>query len=347
MAAHAASASQHDQTYDLGGGSAEWAAWYAQYLTRSTSQSAKSLELFQQVLECVARGQLAPSALQDLLPGFAQARGAEHANKLTALSSRFFSGLVQIGTLFLQEQAELVTPGIPTSEASPPQFDATDPVKWFQQLTDYAGQLSARAAKIYQSHLERAAAGDTAPSQLQQATSDYFARRLPVHLRKIGKLYFDLLNGLNEVLTSYQRDYLSSVLANANRGDKEAPFVLNLSAALNETASASLSLANTNPERAIIRCSVSDVRRADGVGPAFAPKVTITPDSLELASGEEGILRLSLLLDESDYDVDALYVGAVHVTGHGEPRIEVPLRIIATQSAAAAKDTTSTTHREP
>jgi hypothetical protein len=117
--------------------------------------------------------------------------------------------------------------------------------------------------------------------------------------------------------------------------------VLNLLAPLGGTASASLSLANTQEERSLIRCTVTTIRRADGVGPAFAPKVTITPEALELGPGEEGSLRLSVQLEEGAYTPDALYIGAVHLMGHGEPRLEVPLQITATHAVPAAARTVS------
>lgn len=334
MAAHAANGTQPDHAYDFGGGPAEWSIWYTQYLTRATGQSAKTLELYQQVLECVSRGQLAPTVIQDLLPGFAQARGTEYTTKLAELSSRFFRGLVEIGTVYSREQAELIMPEVPLPQIPPPQLDTTDPVKWFEQLTEYVGHLNARAVKAYQSHLERVAAGEATTAQLQQATSDYHARRLPEHLRQVGQLYFELLNGLNDVRIAYEKDFLAGVLASAKHAGQEIPFVLNLTAPLGETASASLSLSNTRQQRSLIRCTVTAIRRADGVGPAFAPKVTITPEALELAPGQDGSLRLSLQLDADDFTADALYIGAVHLTGHGEPRLEVPLQITATPITA-------------
>jgi hypothetical protein len=337
VAARAASSGQTDQTRDFGTGPAEWSAWYTDYLTRSSAQSAKTLKLFQEVLECVSRGDLSPTAFQDLLPTFAQARGTEYLTKLSALTSRFFTGLVQIGATWSQEQAELLMPGFSISELSPPQFDLKDPIKWFQQLTDYTAQLSTRALKAYQSGLERMATGAATPHQFQQPSSDYLAYRLPQHLHNLGRLYFDLLNGLNDLRAAYEEDYLSGLLATARRHDKEAPLVVNLAGPIGDTASASLSLANTRREPSLIRCTFSDVRRADGVGPAFGPKIVIAPEALQLQPNEEGSVRLSLRLDEADYDADVLYTGAVRVTDHGETRLELPLRITATRPANSEK----------
>ncbi|MGH8315273.1 MAG: hypothetical protein ACRETU_09010, partial [Steroidobacterales bacterium] len=281
MDARAASGGHDQQAGDFDGGPAEWPSWYAQYLTRATEQSAKTLALYQEVLECVARGELAPTALQELLPRFMQARATDYTGKLTELTTRFFSELVQVGSAYSKELAGLLMPGMTVPEVPLPAFDAADPVKWLQQLTDYAGQLNARAIKTYQSHLDRVAAGDATPQQVQQATTDYFQHHLPEHLRRIGHLYFDLLNDLNAVRAEHEVEYLTGVLATANRAGKDPALALNLTGPLGASASGSIALANTKDERVLIRCSVTDVRRADGVGPAFAPKLAITPDALE------------------------------------------------------------------
>ncbi len=107
---------------------------------------------------------------------------------------------------------------------------------------------------------------------------------------------------------------------------------MTLVAPLGGVASASLSVANTKEERAHVRCRVTDVRRADGVGPAFTAATTIAPEQVELGPGEEVSVRVSIRLDAADYETNVLYVGELQVTGHGAPRLEVPLRITAKEA---------------
>jgi hypothetical protein len=78
---------------------------------------------------------------------------------------------------------------------------------------------------------------------------------------------------------------------------------------------------------------VGDVRRKDGVGPAFLPDVSFAPELAELAPAEETRLVLTVRLDRGRYDTGALYVGMLRITDRGEPLLEVPLRITATQPA--------------
>jgi len=315
------------------GGPADWSTSYSRYLARSAAQSAKTLKLYQEALECVSQGKLAPTVFQEHFPRFAQARGVEYANKLSELGARFLSGLVRIaaGAGNADAWGQGQPAGVFEPDIQPPQFEPSDPARWFQQIAEYAGQLNARALKAYRLQLDRVAAGEATPHDVQQTTSDYLTNQLPLYLQHAGQLYLDLLNGLNEIRASYEEDYFLSLLATAQATtdgrEIEPPVVLSLTGPHGGTASASLAVANTTQERTTVRCTVTEVRRADGQGPAFAPQIAIAPEGLELDPGEEGTLQLSLQLDANHYDADALHVGSLYITGQGDLQVEVKLRI--------------------
>jgi hypothetical protein len=308
----------------------DWPMLYAQYLTRSANQAAKSLELYQEVMDCVARGELAPTVFQEMLTSFAQTRGGAYTDSLAKLGMRFFSGLVQVSTTYSNELAEILSPGFTIANPVPPQYNPANPIQWYQDLTSYANQLSSRAADMYKNLFERVASGEVQPNRLREVSANHLERQVPELLDRLSNLYFDLLNGLNDLRASYEEEYLSGILAAANRPGQEPAFVINLIAPPGEIASASLSLANTRMEPVVIRYIVTDVRRADGIGPAFRPNLTLTPDTLELQPGQEASVSLSLRLDQGEYEPQALYVGTLQIIRHGEPRLEVPLRITAT-----------------
>jgi hypothetical protein len=73
----------------------------------------------------------------------------------------------------------------------------------------------------------------------------------------------------------------------------------------------------------------------DGVGAAFAPKVAITPEVLELGPGEEATISFSLQLEADRYDAEAPYIGFLYITGDGDLRVEMQLRVVATQASAS------------
>jgi hypothetical protein len=311
-----------------GGLAGEWFTAYTDYLKRAAGQSANTIELYQEITDRIVRGDLAPTATQDLLASFLQTRGTAYSDELAQLNMRFFGEMVRISTAYAHELGHAVLPEAPVAPVPPP-FDASDPAGWFQELTDYSQQLSASIGAAYQALVDRASAGDAPPSQVQEAAAGYLRRRLPELLSELGRLYFDLLNGLTDLRVRSEQEFLSGVLDRANGAGAAEAFELSLTAPLGGTATASLSIANTRDEHARIRCAATEVRRADGVGPAFAPKLMVAPDDLELAPGEEASLVVSLPLEEGSFDPDVLYVGTLQITGHGEPRLEVPLRIIA------------------
>jgi hypothetical protein len=283
------------------------------------------------VLDCVARGELAPTVFRDRAPGFIQARGPDYALRLAEVSARFFAGMVQLNTAAAHDLAGLLdVDGELPADSPPPDYNAADPMQWYQTLSEYALQQGAQSAAAYQDLLERVAAGEVAPSQVREASAGYLQHRLPEHLNHMGSLYFDLLSGLNDLRAAYEEEFLTSVLAAARRPGQEAPPALNLTAPLGATTSASLSLTNTRAEPAVIHCTLTEVRRADGVGPSFDPAVTIAPPGLTIPPGGQADLLLSLRLDDRRYTPGALYVGAVHIERAGEPRLEIPLRVTAT-----------------
>ena len=191
--------------------------------------------------------------------------------------------------------------------------------RFFDGLAD----VHRRAVQAYQNDLARVAAGGNGSSG-SETLADEYTRRTNEQMRAVSRLYFDLLDGLTAMTSAAEEEYLRSVLAGTS---EEPTMVVQLSAPVGASASAIVSLENTRSERAVIRCMVTDVRRADGVGPAFVPNVVFDPDSLMLDAEQEGSVRLSLTLDAAVYEPGVDYVGAVHVIRHGEPPFDLPLRI--------------------
>ena len=61
----------------------------------------------------------------------------------------------------------------------------------------------------------------------------------------------------------------------------------------------------------------------------------VDPDGLMLDPSQEGSVRLSVVLDTAVYEPGADYIGAVYIIRHGEPRLDVPLRIRCVTHGAA------------
>ncbi len=337
MAAGAADHHAADRAAEAAAWAGKWSAWYAQYVARAAEQSERTGQLYHDVADAMSHGSLAPNALQDMLAAFYQARGSAYSERLAELTMRFFSRLVETAAAYSKEMTEAVMPGVPAAP-SLPKLDPTDANAWFRQLTEYSHSLSAHIATSYKAFLDRVAGGQIATDSLKTVASEYLERRFPEYLQQLGRLYFDLLSDLNDLRAAGEQDFLSGTLATAGRSNAAVAMALNLTGPPGSVASATFSIANTRVEPATIRYRFTEVRRADGIGPSFAPRFSLTPAQLELAPLEEASLELALALDETDYAPNALYVGALHITGHGEPRLEVPLRITLVPSAPASGD---------
>ena len=276
-------------------------------------------------LERVSQGKLPPTIFQDHLPAFAGAHGQEFANRFAEIGSRFLSELVRLGTRFSPHSSENGA----DHENVPPQFDPLNPGRWYEQVAEYAGRLNARAVKAYRTQLDQVAAGETTPSEVQQRTASQMAEQLPVYMQTMTRLYFDLLNSLNEVRSAYEETYFRGVLAKADASDEGSAIAVTLAGPSGSTAAAGLSVTNTTGHRAQIGHQVVDVRRVDGAGPSLVPAIVFAPEKLELDPDEEGALTISLQLDPERYDTDVLYKGPLYLTGGSNVPLEVELRILA------------------
>ncbi len=313
--------------------SADWSTLYSHYLARSAAISARTLNLYQLALERVSQGKLPPTIFQDHFSAFALAHGAEFSNRFAEVGSRFLSDLVRLGSSYSMQPSDSGA-AAPEPETVPPRFDPSNPTRWYEEIAEYSGRLNARAIKAYRAQLDRVAAGEETPSEVQQQTTERMEEELPGYMERLTKLYFDLLNGLNDVRSAYEETYFHGLLSNARPDHREARVTLTLSGPAGSTAAAALSITNTTEQRTQISHQMADVRRVDGAGPSFVPAVKIVPETIELDPKEEGTLTVSLGLDPEKYDTDAVYTGALYLTGGADVPLEVELRILATAAAS-------------
>jgi len=232
-----------------------------------------------------------------------------------------------------------------------------------QSLTRIASQF-ARTLDLSHQVLQRVARGELTPAaiddalrELARARGEEYTDRLsqlaerftsglvevmtaggvdrpsPDRVHQITRLYADLLGGFNDLRAGQIEDCLRTLLTSATATVSDPSRALVLVASLSGTASTALIVENEGTERIAIHCVASDVRRADGVGPAFVPEISLTPDGQTIEPGQEGRVLASLRLDAAVYESERLYVGALRVMGERGPRLEVPLHIMATRGA--------------
>ena len=143
--------------------------------------------------------------------------------------------------------------------------------------------------------------------------------------------WFQLLGTLDEERGRFAEACLIDVLRRANpigfHGD-----VVELSGPMNTQLTTTVILDNTLTDRTVIHCAVSDVRRADGIGPAFIPALVFAPEDIIVEGANDAQLSVSLWLDSDIYQTQSAYVGSLLLSRDDAPRLDIPLRITPTPS---------------
>ena len=308
--------------------SQDWSTSYTQFLARTASSTAKTLKLYQKALDYVSQGRLPATIFQEHFPRFIQQYGAIYTDRLGKIGAEFLSSVAEVNR---NSSPRGETNGL-SDEITPPIFDASNPARWYEQYAEYAGRLNARALKAYRRQLDGVATGEMTAEDVQEKTATRMSQELPEYLQRVGQLYLDLIKDLDELRGNYEEDYFKGILALAN-GSKDEPanFVM-LRGPLGGVAFASLTVANTTEQQTAIRYIATEVRRLDGIEAAFSPKITITPEVLELGPGEETTITFSIQLEADQYDPGVPYIGFLYITGDGDLRVEIQLRVVATNS---------------
>lgn len=175
------------------------------------------------------------------------------------------------------------------------------------------------------------AQGTKTPGEFRRASTKQYNSTLASALSSGARAWFELLGALDEERGRFAEEYLVDVLRRANpigfHGD-----VVELSGPIDSELSTTLTLDNTLTDRAVIHCGVSDVRRADGVGPAFIPALVFAPEEVIVEGASDAQLSVSLWLDRAVYQTQSAYVGSLHISRDDAPRLDIPLRITPTPS---------------
>ncbi len=309
------------------GSESSWSDAYARFLSGSLANAQKTLRLYQQSLECVASGRLPSTIFQEYYPQFVQRHGVAYGERLSQLFAGFMGRFAELN------KRNAAFPADGDDPVSPPVFEARDPARWLEQYAEYAGKLNARAVKAYRKQLDQVAEGALSPEDAQRKVSEDMSRGLEHSLRDAGQLYLHLLLELDGLRGSFEGEYLAGILALADDPSKEEVTAVVLQAPAGGVAFQSFTIENTTDAPMPVRYLATEVRRMDGVGQAFAPKVMIAPEVLELAPGDAATIRLSLPLEADRFEVDVPYVGFLYVMGEGERRVDLQLRIVATAPA--------------
>jgi hypothetical protein len=292
--------------------SPDWTAVQMQFILRAAQRSMRAQDLSYAVLRKVAAGALSPADIHAALTGIATAHSASYNAQLSQLGMRFFSEVLQI---------------LGDASDAPPHLNAGDPAAWFVALAEYVNANSRRALLARQIDLERLASGQVTADAVHGSIAMESARTTD-RLRRIAMLYFEWLRDVSELSETVEHDCFSRLLRPAADG---APR-LELTGAPGEAPATLVTIENSRSEPTAIRALVSDLRRADGSGPAFTPVTVLDPDDVVLEAGAEARLRIVLHLEPGRFLPGVTYVGGVQVLHHDGERLDIPLYVTVTHA---------------
>ena len=318
---------------------AAWSARYAEYLAASSRRASRNAELTRQLMRRLARGEVSPTVVETAHLAFLSGTASRTADELADATVQFLAGLVSAEDRQAWELVDAVAPGLaPPPDEAAPGFGPGAWTGWLQQLTDHAAQRRNIRVQTLRSLLDRVAAGEIDPGQVQPAAAEAVAAgRAPAAIGAVVELYFTLLDRLDAIHAEYTTGYLENVLGLVG-GPTPAGETLHLVAPLGGTASVRFAVVNSGAEDTPVRSVLTDVRRADGVGPAFDLDATVTPDSFVLRTGSEDVLTLSVRLWAHQFTVGPEYEGNLRVLGPAGSLVELPLRLRAADAPAQKTD---------
>jgi hypothetical protein len=304
--------------------SVEWATKFARYLQRSAERLGETAELNKELTKRIAYGDVPPVIVESQLAAFLATNAESYAAELADLTMNFLARLIGLSSDHVCALVQgIASPAPAPARPAPPRFDPTDPVEWFERLNQYAAEEASIAEAIVRSAVDPVACVDRGECASDDNVS---SEPLSMAAAKTVDTFLELLTRLEDMNSDYGRRYLTAVLGLARDSEKSGA-TLQAVASLGQTATARFAIANNSNADASVRCALTDLRRSDGVGPAFEPDATLTPNNFRLPVGAEEVIQLSVRLAECDFEEGPLYTGGVRVLGIGDAVVEIPLNL--------------------
>lgn len=298
------------ETRDFSQAEAATSAACAEYLLHSALDATQLLHRFQQLMGAVARRQISPARVEE---NFARAAHSTAAGEETAHAIATFVDSFALCCFVPGETA--VTDDVASDAHELDEGIAARVIMRHQHaLNSYTAQIAALAEPTVSAGARRRSLTRSHHASANQLISDAAAQ------------WFTVLSAIG---TAQSRTLAPALLATL-REIHPVGFdghVVELTGRIAEHVATSLTIENERESATSVQFTIGEVRRADGVGPAFSPPIQITPAHADLDALEIRTVAISVVLDAARFADGASYVGALRVSHDDGAALEIPLRI--------------------
>lgn len=283
---------------------------FTDYLRESTESLRRTVELQTELTKRISLGDIAPVVVESRMAAFLGHSGGKYLSEVTEVAANFLARLIALNARQARDLVRFLDPeAVLGASPDPPRFDGDPSTDWTVRLQEYA-------------------ASETRALSERRSSGDDGATLTPQPVPELVDMLLEAFAQVGRIQSEYGARFLESVLELA-RAPHPVDAVVRAVAPLGSPAEAFFAVTNNTSESADVRCSVSDVRRCDGVGPTIRPDVVIMPERFALSPDHEEVLHLSVPLSPRLFTAGAAYTGSIRVTGVGAATVDIPLEIRA------------------
>lgn len=288
------------------------------------------LRRYNELLTRVADGELSPENVQSEFRTYLQEQSASSTRELIEASVGLLAGLVYIEARHREAMLDDLLPheGI---VPPPPSPSSVDVANWFETLSKYASEQSARAIARQQRLMERISSGEISVDRINDQSKRYLAESAPHFMNDVVELGMQFAGRMQRSSTTFAEGLYDRILGAETSMRAEVAPILDLRGASGDGVTAALVVENTRLVPADVICSMSDfVSRSTGETVSAGD---VFPSRFALAPGEARDVSVHLSLSPESFAPATDYFGMLRIAGAGERETIVQLIAHATPSS--------------
>lgn len=300
-----------------------WSRRFAELSSEAGRTYGRSLRRYNELLERVASGTLEAQHVQSEFRAYLQDQSATSTRELVEASVGLLAGLLYVEA---KHREALLDGLLPADGPLPPPPDpsSVDVTTWFQALSKYAAEQSARGIARHQRLVERIGAGEVTAKQVQEHGQQYLAAQAPRFIDEVVELGMTFTSRMQQSTTTLADGLYDRILGPDPDGlsPRTPPLVVDLRGAAGSTVTAEIVVENTRSEAAAVACHLSEFVSREH---AAVPVGDVAPSRFTLAPGESRDVVVTVPLDEDRFVPHVDYFGLLRVAGAGEREMVVQL----------------------